>query len=107
VVLQALSDSDEFVGLTKLHDHCWTDEEMVSIFRIRTTGDKARQYIFSMIRQVHEEGVEESNHQPSKCRLILKNFAKAIRQKLDGSSLDVEHMVLLYDALYEQLWIED
>lgn len=101
MALRALNDSHEFEGLRKLLEHCWTDEQMVSIFRIRTTGDKARQYITSIIRQIHEEGVEEFNHQPSKGRTILRNLAKALRQKLDGNALDVEHMVLLYDALYE------
>lgn len=101
VLLYALNDSDDFGSLGKLHGHVWTDEQITSIFRVRTTGDKVHNYINLVLFQIQEEDVAAFNHEPSKYSLAPSNMGRTLRQSLDGSAWDDEHLALLYDALHE------
>jgi hypothetical protein len=101
VLPPALNKSDEFEGLENLQEHYWTDEQMVYIFRIWSTGDKVQRYVTSILHWIHDQDVKPSNHESSKSGLALRNLGIFLRQRFDGSALDVEHLVLLLDALYD------
>jgi len=86
-----------------MHAHPWTDEEIMSIFRITTSGDEAREYITYTLGQIRHEDVAEFNNQLSKIQIALKNLGGRIRESIDRSVWDDDHLVLLHNALYGEL----
>ena len=56
VLLHRLNSS-ELGGLSFLRNHKWTDDEMISIFRIKGLTDEARDNIVSVLYDIHDEDV--------------------------------------------------
>jgi hypothetical protein len=84
----------------KLHLHPWTNEEMLSIFRIKTPSDEVRKYITAVLRQIHHEEVAAFNDEYSKMQIVMNNLRKQARRILDGTVWNDEHLAMLHEALY-------
>jgi hypothetical protein len=100
VLLKSLTYNEDFGGMGKVYAHTWTDGQISSIFRIKTSGDEVREYVAGVLHQIHDEEVAAFNNKLSKRQIILNNFKASIRQTLDGITWDDEHLTLLHNALY-------
>jgi len=87
----------------KVWTHTWTNEQILSIFRIKISGDEVREYITGVLHQIHDEGVAAFNNKLSTRRIVLNNFKRLIRQTLDGTTWDDVHLTLLHNALYGEV----
>ena len=87
----------------KLYAHTWTDEQVLSIFRLKTSGDEVRQYISSVLHRIHNEEVAAFNSSLSKKQIVMSGLRRSIRQAFDDTKWDDEHLALLDNALYGEL----
>jgi hypothetical protein len=103
VLLKSLTYNEDFGGMGKVYAHTWTNEQIISIFTIKTSGDGVREYITRVLHQIHDEEVAAFNNKLSKRQITLNNFKGSIRQTLDGTTWDDEHLALLHNALYGEV----
>jgi hypothetical protein len=103
VLLNSLTYNEDFGGMGKVYAHTWTDEQISSIFRIKTSGDEVREYVARVVYWIRDEEVAAFNNKLSKRQIALNNFKRLIRQTLDGTTWDDEHLALLHKALYGEV----
>jgi hypothetical protein len=103
VLLKSLTYNEGYRGMGKVWTHTWTNEQILSIFRIKISGDEVREYITGVLHQIHDEGVAAFNNKLSTRRIVLNNFKRLIRQTLDGTTWDDVHLTLLHNALYGEV----
>jgi hypothetical protein len=103
VLLNSLNYNEDFKGIGKMHAHPWTDEEILSIFRIRTSGKQVREYITYTLGQIHHEDVAAFNNQLSKTQIALKDLGRKFRKSVDGIVWGDDYLAQLHNTLYGQL----
>jgi uncharacterized membrane-anchored protein YjiN (DUF445 family) len=103
VLLKSLTYNENFGGMGKVYAHTWTNEQILSIFRIKTSGDEVREYVARVLHRIHDEEVAAFNNKLSKRQITLNSFKDSIRQTLDGTTWDDEHLALLHNTLYGEV----
>jgi nucleoside diphosphate kinase len=103
VLLKSLAYNEDFGGMGKVYAHTWTNEQILSIFRIKTSGYEVRDYVTKVLHQIQEEEVAAFNNKLSKRQIALNSLKRSIRQTLDGITWDDEHLSQLHRALYGEV----
>ena len=100
VLLNSLNQNEDFEGIGQLHSHPWTDEEISSIFRIKTSSDEVREHITAVLRRIHCEEIATFNNEFSKMQIFMNDLTRKARRILDSTVWDDDHLAMLREALY-------